>query len=137
MYQCSKRLVKYKEYSCFDHSDFLAHSVFTFDVCWAGLGTFILENSSSASNNTWSRLPSRLSFCFLWLWLNAYVISFINASVNGFIVEEWIQLYSWFEWTKLFQWYPQISFETFQMNWIFPRINVELMAQEIVALIQW
>ena len=39
MYQCSKKLVKYKEYSCFDHSDFPTHSVFTFDVCWGSLGT--------------------------------------------------------------------------------------------------
>ena len=27
------KLVKYKKYSCFDHSDFPAHSMFTFDVC--------------------------------------------------------------------------------------------------------
>ena len=33
MYQCSKKLVKEKEYSCLDHSDFTAHSMFTFDVC--------------------------------------------------------------------------------------------------------
>ena len=31
--QCSKKLVKYKEYNCFDHSDFPAHSMFTYDVC--------------------------------------------------------------------------------------------------------
>ena len=61
MYQCSKKLVKYKEYSCFDHSDFPAHSMFTFDVCWGSLGTSIFRNSSSAANNTRSRLPSRLS----------------------------------------------------------------------------
>ena len=34
MYHCSKKLVNYKEYSCFKHSDFPAHSVFTFDACW-------------------------------------------------------------------------------------------------------
>ena len=39
MHQCSKRLVTYKEYCCFDHSDFPAHSMFTFDVCWGSLGT--------------------------------------------------------------------------------------------------
>ena len=33
MYQCSKKLVTYKEYSCFDHSDFPGHSMCTFDVC--------------------------------------------------------------------------------------------------------
>ena len=59
--QCSKNLFKYKEYSCFDHSDFPAHSMFTFDVCWGSLGTSIFGNSSSAANNTWSKLPSRLS----------------------------------------------------------------------------
>ena len=68
MYQCSKKLVKYKEYSCFDHSDFPAHSMFTFDVCWGNLGTSIFGNSSSAASNTGSRLPSRLYFHFLWLW---------------------------------------------------------------------
>ena len=55
-------------YSCFDHSDFPAHSMFTFDVCWDSLGTSIFGNSSSATNNIRSRLPSRLSFRFLWLW---------------------------------------------------------------------
>ena len=33
MYQCSKKLVTCKEHCCFDHSDFPAHSMFTFDVC--------------------------------------------------------------------------------------------------------
>ena len=68
MYLCSKKLVPYKEYCCFDHSNFPAHSVFTFDVCWGSLGTSIFWNSSSAASNTRSRLPSRLSFRFLWLW---------------------------------------------------------------------
>ena len=27
MYQCSKKLATYKEYSCFDHSEFPAHSM--------------------------------------------------------------------------------------------------------------
>ena len=46
MYQCSKKLVTYKEYSCFDHSGFPSHSMFTFDgthveVAWVlvSLGT--------------------------------------------------------------------------------------------------
>ena len=43
MYQCSKKLATYKEYCCFDHSDYLARSMFTFDVCWGSLGTSILE----------------------------------------------------------------------------------------------
>ena len=37
------KLVKYKEYSCFDHSDFPVHSVFTFDVCCGSLCTISLE----------------------------------------------------------------------------------------------
>ena len=61
VYQCSKKLVKYKENSCFNHSDFPAYSLFTFGVCGGSLGTSIFENSSSASNNTRSRPPSRLS----------------------------------------------------------------------------
>ena len=68
MYQYSKKLVTYKKYSCFDHFDFPAHSVFRFDLCWGSLGTSIFRNSSSAANNTRSRLPFRLSFRFLWLW---------------------------------------------------------------------
>ena len=47
-----------------------AHSMFTFDVCWGSLGTSIFGNSSPVANNTRSRLPSRLSFRFLWLWFN-------------------------------------------------------------------
>ena len=65
MYQCSKKLVKYNEYSCFDHSHFAVYSMFTFNVCWGSLGTSIFGNSSSAANNTRSKLPSRLSFRFL------------------------------------------------------------------------
>ena len=68
MYQCCKKLVPYKEYTCFDHSGFPAYSMFRFDVCWGSLGTSVLENSSSAANHTWSVLTSRLSFRFLWLW---------------------------------------------------------------------
>ena len=40
----------------------------TFNVFWGSLGTSIFGNSSSVANNTRSRLPSRLSFHFLWLW---------------------------------------------------------------------
>ena len=69
MYQCSKRLVKYKDYSCFDDSDFPAHSVFTFDVCWGSLCTNVFGNPSSAVYNTRLRLLSRVSFRFLWLCL--------------------------------------------------------------------
>ena len=29
----TKKLVKFIEYSCFDHSDFLSHSMFKSDVC--------------------------------------------------------------------------------------------------------
>ena len=72
MYQCDKKLVKYKEYSCFNHSHFLAHSVFIFDVYWSSLCNSIFGNSSSAANNTQSRLPFTLSFQFLWLWNNHY-----------------------------------------------------------------
>ena len=67
MYQCSKKLVTYKEYSFFGHSNFPAHSMFTFHVCWGSLATSIFENSSLVASNTLSRLPSRLSFCLLWL----------------------------------------------------------------------
>ena len=52
MYQCFKTLIKYKEYSCFDHSDFPTHSVFTFYVCCGSLGTSIFGSSGSVANNT-------------------------------------------------------------------------------------
>ena len=44
MYQCSKKLVTYKEYCCFDHSDFPAHLMSTLingEVAWVlvSLGT--------------------------------------------------------------------------------------------------
>ena len=61
------KLVTHKKYSCFDNSDFPAHSIFTFDVYWGNLGTSIFGNSSPAANKTWSRLPSRPSFRFLWI----------------------------------------------------------------------
>ena len=65
MYQCSKKPVTYKEYSCFNHSDFPANSMFTFDVCSGSLGTSIFRNSSLVANNTQSGLPSRLLLHFL------------------------------------------------------------------------
>ena len=43
MYQYSNKLVTYKEYSCFDHSDFPGHSMFTSDVCWDSLGTRLVS----------------------------------------------------------------------------------------------
>ena len=46
-------------------TDFPAHSMFTFDEFFGSLGTSIFRNSSSAANNTRSRLPFRLSFRFL------------------------------------------------------------------------
>ena len=51
----------YYLYSCFD---FPAHSMSTFGESWGSLGTIIFGNSSSAANNTRSRLTSRLSFGF-------------------------------------------------------------------------
>ena len=72
MYQCSKKLVTYKECSCFD---FPAYLMFTFDV-WIWFITFDVAwvlvssgNSSSTANNTQSRLPTRPFFRFLWLWI--------------------------------------------------------------------
>ena len=44
--------------------DFMAYG-YTFDVFWSSLATSIFWNSSSATNNTRSRLPSRLSLRFL------------------------------------------------------------------------
>ena len=62
----------YGKYSCFDHCDFPSYSIYTFYVCWGGLGTSIFENSGSAANNTRFRPPSRLSFRFLWLFKEKY-----------------------------------------------------------------
>ena len=74
IYQGSKKLVISNSYSCFDFS---VPSMFTFDVCWGSLGTSIFGNSSSAANNTGTRVPSRLSFRFLWLcwnWQKHFVV---------------------------------------------------------------
>ena len=60
-HQCSKRIITRKNIVFFGSP---AHSLFTFDVYWGGLGTSIFGNSSSAANNTRSRLASRLSFGF-------------------------------------------------------------------------
>ena len=107
MYQSSKRLVTYKEYSCFDYSDFPAHSVFTSDVCWDSLGTSIFGNSSSAACNTRSRLPSRLSFLFLWLWPNkeaAIQFSVLRSTLSTWnqpisTIVCWIDCF-WIFWTN-------------------------------------
>ena len=48
-----------------------------FDVFWSSLGTSIFGNSSSAANNTRSRLPSRLSFRFLYV-----VIETVNFTIE-------------------------------------------------------
>ena len=61
-----------KECSCFD---FLAHSLFTFDVFCGSLCTSIFGNSSLAANKTWSRIHSRLYFRFLWLWFKFVVMN--------------------------------------------------------------
>ena len=66
--------------------DFPTHSMFTFHECWSSLGTSILENSSSTANNTWSRLPSILPFCFLWL-CNNFVISCCYRQLNKYFLE--------------------------------------------------
>ena len=52
----------YFMYSCCDSP---THSMLTFDEFRGSLGTSIFVKSSSAANNTLSRLPSRLSFRFL------------------------------------------------------------------------
>ena len=41
--------------------------MFKSDAFWVSLCTSIFGNSNSAANNTRTRLPSRLSFHFLWL----------------------------------------------------------------------
>ena len=67
MYQCSKKLVTLNDavvltILTFEHIQCL-HLMYA-EVAW------ILGNPSSVANNTRYRLPSRLSFRFLWLWLH-------------------------------------------------------------------
>ena len=107
MYQCSKKLATCKEHCCFDHSDFPTHSMFTSDVCWDSLGTSIFRNSSSAAGNTRSRLPSRLSFLFLWLWPNkeaAIQFSVLRSTLSTWnqpisTIVCWIDCF-WIFWTN-------------------------------------
>ena len=96
MIKCSKKLVKYKEYSCFDYSDFPAHSMIRFDVCWGSLRINIFGNSSLAASNTPSRLPSRLSFRFLWLWSH-FVIKLLCRTLNTkYVKKAWETELSYF-----------------------------------------
>ena len=102
MYQCSKKLATCKEHCCFDHSDFSAHSMFTSDVCWGSLGTSIFGNSSSAASNTRSRLPSWLSFGFLWLCLRqwSFLMKFLpQTTVSAFLLNPLIKF--GFEWCSI------------------------------------
>ena len=79
IYQGSKKLVT-KNNSCFD---FPVHSIFTFDVFWVSLSPIIIGNSSSAANNTRTRLPSRLFFRFLWLWYPLlYLMNYSNVGLS-------------------------------------------------------
>ena len=56
--------------------------MFTSDVCWGSLSTSIFGNLSSAANNTRSRLPSKLSFRFLWLWSNQRLVGSETSSLS-------------------------------------------------------
>ena len=47
MYQCSKNQVTYKEYNCFDHSDFSVHSMFTSGVCMCAEIAWALVSSGT------------------------------------------------------------------------------------------
>ena len=104
MYQCPKKLITYKEYSCLDHRDFPAHSMFTFDVCWGSLGTSIFGNSSLATNNTRSTLLSRLSFRPLWLWFDLVVVfltlGIIYTYLSHFIIDFGQGNTGWESWVK-------------------------------------
>ena len=68
----------HKEYSCFDFAEL---SMFTFDEFWGCLGTSIFRNSSSAANNTRSKIPSWLSYRSLWLWLNHWKALFVANAI--------------------------------------------------------
>lgn len=46
-------------------ADHMMNAVFTFDVFWGGVGTYIFRKPSSAVNNTQSILLLWVSFCFL------------------------------------------------------------------------
>ena len=66
--QCSKKLVKYKDTVVLTILTLQHIQCLYFDVCWGSLGTSIFGKSSLVAYNTLSKLPSRLSFRFLWLW---------------------------------------------------------------------
>ena len=73
-----------------DHSVFPAYLMFTFYVCWGSVGARIFGNSSSAANNTWSRLLSRLSFRFLWLcsFIVKQLFVLFEVKIRDFTLEE-------------------------------------------------
>ena len=70
--------------------DFPAHPMFPFDELWGSLGTRIFRNSSSATDNTPLRLPSTLSFRFLWLCLHIYLKLERRKVVKKWCVKELI-----------------------------------------------
>ena len=72
-----------KEYSCYDHSDFPAHSMFTSDVCWDNLGTSIFGNSSSVANNARSRLLTDYpSIYYDYDWSKKLIIGILKEQVR-------------------------------------------------------
>ena len=72
MYQCSKSWSHIKNIVVLPILTF--RHIQCLNLMYAdSLGTNIFGNSSSAASNTRSRLPSRLSFRFLWLWYYIYI----------------------------------------------------------------
>ena len=102
----------HKKYSCFE---FPAHSMFTFDVFWGSLGTSTFGNSSSATNNTRSRLPFSLFYPFLWQWLNKETsvgwleICVANVSFSAKPQLEDTMSIDWISFGKSANWFNMLS----------------------------
>ena len=86
MYQCSKKLVKYKEYSCFDHSDFLAQSLYLMyaEVGWVlvSSGTQvqlqILLNPDYQKFGFWFQKFFLKSLCFIFSFHFQHILRFLG-----------------------------------------------------------
>ena len=71
------------------------------EVAWVLVSSYLstsTSNSSSAPNNTRSRLSSRLFFRFLWLWIFLFnIFMYVNWNlvfIDLFVQQCWIRLYS-------------------------------------------
>ena len=89
----------------------------TFDVSWGSMGTSILGNAGSAASNTRTRLPSILSFRFLWLWCSLLILLLLLLrKVYNLLYTTFSSIFSIFDNKKV---YLLLKIITTRWPWIF------------------